>query len=258
MSEALRMCAPTMSEDSSSAIGLQELQAGRLPCDVLDGMTLDQSGPAPAHANLSARQAREKGLLTSGTYGRTSSTSSSSVALQQSLASRLQALTASCGSTLYRLTWKQRATPSERQICALRASAARTSGSASTGWPTATSTEALRIPSPDLTTKNVTLNHAAALAGWGTPTATEPGGTGEQYIARSRPSTGNSAPTMLAHQAAICGPARFTATGEMLTGLDAGMESGGRLAPAHSRWLMGYPRVWDECGMKSSKPLRGK
>lgn len=251
----LTTCATTRSATSSPASA-----AGRLPCDALDGMTLDQSGPAPAHANLSARQAREKGLLTSGTYGRTSSTSSSSVALQQSLASRLQALTASCGSTLYRLTWKQRATPSGRQICALRASAHRTSDSASTGWPTATSTEALRIPSPDLTTKNLTLDHAAALAGWGTPTATEPGGTGERYIARSRPSTGNSAPTMLAHQAAIRDPVRFTATGEMLTGSEAGRESGGRLNPAHSRWLMGYPADWCVAGINAwhrTAPRRG-
>lgn len=251
----LTTCATTRSATFSPASA-----AGRLPCDALDGMTLDQSGPAPAHANLSARQAREKGLLTSGTYGRTSSTSSSSVALQQSLASRLQALAASCGSTLYRLTWKQRATPSGRQICALRASAHRTSDSGCTGWPTPTKSDENRYPAQDNQAKNVTLNHAAALAGWGTPTATEPGGTGEQYIARSRPSTGNSAPTMLAHQAAICGPARFTVTGEMLTGLDAGMESGGGLNPAHSRWLMGYPVGWCVAGINAwhrTAPRRG-
>ena len=65
---------------------------------------------------------------------------------------------------------------------------------------------------------------------------------------------------MLAHQAAICGPVRFTATGEMLTGSEAAMESGGRLNPAHSRWLMGYPVDWCVAGVNAwhrTAPRRG-
>ena len=247
-----------------SAISSPESAAGRSPCGALDGMTLDLFGPAPAHANLSARQARGRGLLTSGTYGRTSTTSSSSAALQRSLESRLQALTASCGSTSYGLTWKQQVTPSGFVFSRLVASAARTSDSGSTGWRTPQARDPKHSPANEARNstpgRQVMLAHQVALAGWGTPTATEPGGTGEQYIARSRPSTGNSAPTMLAHQAAICGPVRFTATGEMLTGSDAAMESGGRLNPAHSRWLMGYPVDWCVAGINAwhrTAPRRG-
>jgi hypothetical protein len=41
-------------------------------------------------------------------------------------------------------------------------------------------------------------------------------------------------------------PARLTASGAMLTGSSAGMESGGQLSPSMSRWLMALPASWDE------------
>lgn len=42
---------------------------------------------------------------------------------------------------------------------------------------------------------------------------------------------------------------RITATDQVLTGLDAGMEDSGQLNPAHSRWLMGFPPEWDACAV---------
>src|SRR5580698_4373082 len=105
------------------------------------GPTTAPSGPDPAPVLLSARQAKEKGLLTSGTYGQPSSISLLSALLTQSWASRYRQRTASCGSSLYVLTWKARVTPLGRLMPAQRASARPTSGSGSTGWPTARSTD---------------------------------------------------------------------------------------------------------------------
>ena len=48
------------------------------------------------------------GLLMSGICGQPSTTSSASADLQSSLVNKLQAKTASLGSTLWRLTWKAR------------------------------------------------------------------------------------------------------------------------------------------------------
>lgn len=49
------------------------------------------------------------------------------------------------------------------------------------------------------------LNDFVMLAGWGAPTASEPGGTGDQYLARSQGKTGNTYPSMLTHQVAMAG-----------------------------------------------------
>lgn len=121
--------------DADSATSSLASAAGRQPCGSQAGQTAAPSGPAHAPVNLSARQAKEQGLLTSGTYGRPGSGSYSSVALTLSLGNRLRVQTASLGSTLFRLTWKQRVTPLGRSICALRASVRRTSGSDCSSWP---------------------------------------------------------------------------------------------------------------------------
>lgn len=54
-----------------------------------DGPMIARFGRDHAPVNLSARQAKERGLLTSGTFGPHSTGSSSSAALTSSLASRL-------------------------------------------------------------------------------------------------------------------------------------------------------------------------
>ena len=172
--------------DLPNATSSQGSGDGASPCESQDGQMIGQYGRDPAHANLSARQALEAGCLMSGTSGRTGTTSSTSAALQRSLESRLQAKTASIGSTLYRLTWRQRDTPSQRQICALRASARRTSDNASgsSGWPTPAANTYGEDLEKEMARRarlkekhgngngaGMTIALAAQMTGWPTPTA---------------------------------------------------------------------------------------
>lgn len=127
--------------DSLSATSSPALGDGPWHYGKAVGKTAAPCGPDHAPANLSPRQAREKGLLTSGTFGPPSTTSSPSAALQLSLESRLRARALTLGSTLYRLTWKPWVTPSGVSRFRLRASALTKSATGATGWPTPRATD---------------------------------------------------------------------------------------------------------------------
>jgi hypothetical protein len=318
MSEALRTYIQMNLLNSHSAISSPGSESGPLPCAELGGQTIKKFGQALVPANLSARQAKALGLMTSGIYGPRSTTSSLSASLTESMVSKLQAKTASVGSTLYKLTWKERVTPAGRLISALRASVLRTSGNGSglllKGWPTTRANNAhgkckSRENNPELAAKESRLEDVVTLAGWATPAArdyrcanakpwSERGGgkkgeqlnnqtvhlagwptpiksdsrgsagaaprkirelpnavklagwatpTAQDHSRGSKPPRPQDTGVPLSQMVAECGPARLTASGEMLTGSTAEMESGGQLNPAHSSWLMGLPQEWDDC-----------
>jgi len=269
-------CAASRSATSSPASA-----SGLSPFGVPAGQMIDLFGPVPVLANLSARQALELGLRTQGTSGQLLPGSSSSARLQSSLESRLRARLSSLGSTLYMLTWKPWTTPSGPSRFRLRASVRRTSETDYSGWPTVTAADANRgakdarpwdtgrplnqivaltgWPTPMAGTPAQNGNNAAGnndssrktvtvCSGWCTPTVEDAGRTGslaqwEKYI-NGGPTSGSRLRNQVYTAAE---PARLTASGEMLIGSDAGMESGGQLNPEHSRWLMALPPVWDAC-----------
>lgn len=121
----------TIYEAIINAISSLASESGRPPVAERESPTTIRCGRALAPASLSARQAEGMGLLTSGTFGRTGSGSFLNADRASSMESKLRRRTALLGSTLYRLTWKERATPDGLPISALRASVPRTSGSVS-------------------------------------------------------------------------------------------------------------------------------
>ncbi len=129
------MSALQTSPVTRNATSLQVLESGPSLFVEPDGQMTFLYGPGVAHASLSARQAKELGLLTSGISGQASIGSSKSADLQSSLESRLRARTQTLGSTLYKLTWRPWVTPSGPSRSRLRASVLRTSETGSTGWP---------------------------------------------------------------------------------------------------------------------------
>ena len=140
MNGQLSMFAEATLPDSPSATSSPASVDGVLRSGWLAGRTKGQSGqeaaPASHTASLASLVRERKGKAMSAIFGRTSSASSESNALAQSLANRLQAQLLGDGGTRQHWIWKAKATPARRLYCVLMRSERPTKGNASTGLPT--------------------------------------------------------------------------------------------------------------------------
>lgn len=126
---------PTLS-DTTSATSLPELAVGQSHSDLRCGQTIDLFGQEAAPASPSQARGSKKAKQTSATSGQFGRGSSESAALQAFMESKLRQLLPTAGGMMWPMTWKEKATPLQRQYCQLAVSARRTKETDSGLWQT--------------------------------------------------------------------------------------------------------------------------
>lgn len=260
---------------------------GALPCALPDGATAAPSGQVAARVSRFRAQDADKAMPTNDTSGPLFSASSPSASLQRSLENRLRARMGVNGSQEYALTWKHWDMPAGLPICALRASARRTSGKGFTGWPTPNATDSTgpgrqgrqggmnlqtavgwRTPTscdgergtydPDKvkarrelegrTKAQTTLVQQVYFMGWATPRARDAKNNGVS-IARAQQGVADSLDLQckLVSQNGTAPPSPLTARTD---------RRALPLNPRFSLWLQGYPATWADCAVPVTRLSR--
>lgn len=178
MKEALPKLSLKTLTGSPSVIFSLASAAGLSRSDLREFRKIRLSGREARLANRLVRRESNSDSSTRDTSRPYSSTSSASAALQFSLGNRLRQQLQNRGCAIYKLTWKEKTTPSGLPYSQLVASVPRTNvtdfSSARTDWPTpavSLITNDVNMRSTDGRTKPNKLGWAAAMASWPSPCA---------------------------------------------------------------------------------------
>lgn len=121
--------------DSSSIISSADKPDGQKPCDLQDGRVMSLLGRCPVRASQSQEPGSESSAKMLVTSGPRLSGSSEHVALDASLVSRFQAVTALLGGTMWPMVLKESVTPLGRRLLTLASSDVRNGDGGSIGLP---------------------------------------------------------------------------------------------------------------------------
>ena len=280
-------------KDLPSVISSQESEGGVERYNSRGGVQTDLFGQEVLPANLSQQPGNNQAKTTSDTSGLSSSISSASADLQQSLASKLRQQLDLDGLTIYKGTWKEKTTPQQRLYFQAVVSQPRTKGTDSSSWPTPRVADTNNLNnSPTVVQARVTKGRATVaeiashnVNSWPTPAARDvagKSGAGRQKR-KGNPSdtVPNAAATVpwatpntmdhmkqrsdealaRAKQKAGCSNLKdqIPYSGEAHKSSTAETESiaPSQLNPRFSLWLMGYPIEWAYSGERVT-PLSRK
>ena len=251
------------SKASLSATSSVALEDGQGLCRLQDGIQIDLFGQEVPLVSLSQAQEIKKAKTTSGISGLSSSISSESANLQQSLESRLRQQLDLDGSMIYKLTWKQKVTPQRRSYCHLAASALRTKETGSSSWPTPTAATGGASKNPN-NKRGINggnpMATAAAMVPWAPPNTLDHMALRADEALLKQSTTvrkGRTFPNNLREQVDPRSQEIY-ASGKIPPPSTAETENTvpSQLNPRFSLWLMGYPIEWVYCAERVTQSSR--
>ena len=218
-------------QGTPSAISLQVLESGATHYVNQDGLIVDLFGQVVAHANHLVLQVPVKASAMSATCGQSGLNLSSSADLTLFLANKLKAQLSTDGSTLFKMTWKEKTTSLGLRVSLLRGSVRRISDTDCTSWrsPQKSDGEGGVMEIRPGTAGKYKLRGEVHLASWPTPLRAD--GRGSAGAAKHKNSELPNAVRLV--------------SGDPPIGSTVPTEKRAQLNPAHSRWLMGLPPEWD-------------